>query len=230
MVVVGRRPRAASDGSLSDSVATGLVHLAHCPVAVIHDEDSGSLPSPHLPVLVGIDGSGGSQLGTEIAFGEASLRRVELVALHAWSDGDTSTMPTMEWPAVQSRAHQVLADGLAGWQDCYPDVTVQRIVVHNDPARHLLEKSCSAQLLVVGSHGPRRQPWHAARVGHNGRDRGSRHSGDRGPLGLRSAGTQVPRVVMTSVVDQVSFNSCTPVYAGATSDASAHHSKRKRLA
>src|SRR5271166_394945 len=64
-----------------------------------------------------------------------------------------STMPTVEWPAVQSRAHQVLADGLAGWQDCYPDVTVQRIVVHNDPARHLLEKSCSAQLLVVGSHG-----------------------------------------------------------------------------
>ena len=137
----------------SDSVATGLVHLAHCPVAVIHDEDSGSLPSPHLPVLVAIDGSGGSQLGTEIAFGEASLRRVELVALHAWSDGDTSTMPTVEWPAVQSRAHQVLADGLAGWQDCYPDVTVQRIVVHNDPARRLLEKSCSAQLLVVGRHG-----------------------------------------------------------------------------
>jgi nucleotide-binding universal stress UspA family protein len=153
MVVVGRRLHAASSGSLSDSVAAGLVHLAHCPVAVIHDEDSGSLPSPHLPVLVGIDGSGGSQLGTEIAFGEASLRRVELVALHAWSDGDTSTMPTVEWPAVQSRAHQVLADGLAGWQDCYPDVTVQRIVVHNDPARHLLEKSCSAQLLVVGSHG-----------------------------------------------------------------------------
>jgi hypothetical protein len=77
---------------------------------------------------------------------------------------------------------------------------------------------------------PRRQPWHAARVGHNGRNRGSRHSGDRGPLGLRCAGTQVPQVVMTSVVDQVSFNSCTPVYAGATSDASAHHSKRKRLA
>jgi nucleotide-binding universal stress UspA family protein len=158
IAVVGRSPHAASGGGLRSSIANGLVHFAHCPVAVIHDEDSGSLPSPHLPVLVGIDGSGGSQLATEIAFAEASLRDVELVALHAWSDGDTSTMPTMESSAMQSRSHQVLAEGLAGWQDCYPDVTVRRIVVYNDPARHLLEKSCSAQLLVVGSHGRGRWP------------------------------------------------------------------------
>jgi nucleotide-binding universal stress UspA family protein len=153
MVVVGRGQQAASGGGLHSSVVTGLLHLGHCPVAVIDDEDSAPLPSAHLPVLVGIDGSGGSQLATEIAFVEASMRHVELVALHAWSDGDTSTMPTLEWSATQSRAHQVLAEGLAGWQDCYPGVTVRRIIVHNDPARHLLEKSCSAQLLVVGSHG-----------------------------------------------------------------------------
>jgi nucleotide-binding universal stress UspA family protein len=155
MAVVGRNPHAASGGGMRNSIANGLVHLAHCPVAVIHAEDS---PSPHMPVLVGIDGSGGSQLATEIGFAEASLRGVELVALHAWSDGDTSTMPTMKSSAAQSRAQQVLAEGLAGWQDCYPDVRVRRIVVYNDPARHLLEKSCSAQLLVVGSHGRGRWP------------------------------------------------------------------------
>jgi nucleotide-binding universal stress UspA family protein len=153
MVVVGCRRHGASGEGLHDSVATGMVQLAHCPVAVIHDEDSGPLPSAHLPVLVGIDGSGGSQLATEIAFTEASCRRVELMALHAWSDRDKSTMPTMEWSALKPRARQVLAAGLAGWQDCYPDVTVRRIVVYNEPARHLLEESCSAQLLVVGSHG-----------------------------------------------------------------------------
>ena len=153
MVVVGCGRHADSGGGLRGSVATGLVHRAHCPVAVIHDEDSGSLPSAQLPVLVGIDGSAGSQLATGIAFVESSCRHVDLVALHAWHDGDTSTMPTMEWSGLQSRAHQVLAEGLAGWQDCYPDVTVRRIVVYNDPARHLLEKSCSAQLLVVGSRG-----------------------------------------------------------------------------
>ena len=92
-------------------------------------------------------------MATEIAFAAASLRRVDLVAPHAWRDGDRSTMATIEWSALQSRAHQVLAEGLAGWQDCYPDVTVRRIVVYNEPARHLLTKSCSAQLLVVGSRG-----------------------------------------------------------------------------
>ena len=154
IMVVGCRGQDAQDdrGPLR-SVSTSLVHLAHCPVAVIHEEDSGSLPSVKLPVLVGIDGSAGSQLATEIAFQEASWRRVELVALHAWSDGDASTMPTVESSALQSKARETLEEGLAGWQECYPDVKVRRIVVDNEPAHHLLNQSQSAQLLVVGSRG-----------------------------------------------------------------------------
>ena len=138
------------------SVSTSVVHLAHCPVAVIHEEDSGSLPSAQLPVLVGIDDSAGSELATEIAFAEACWRSVELVALHAWSDDDTSTMPTMEWSALQSKAHQTLEEGLAGWQECYPDVTVRRIVVYNQPARHLLNQSQSAQLTAAATSSPPR--------------------------------------------------------------------------
>lgn len=134
------------------SVSTSVVHLAHCPVAVIH-ENSGSPPSAQSPVVVGIDGSAGSQLATEIAFQEASWRGVELVALHAWRDGDTPAMPTEEWPALQSKARETLEEGLAGWPECYPDVKVRRIVEYNEPARHLLNQAQSAQLLIVGSRG-----------------------------------------------------------------------------
>ena len=92
MVVVGCRGRTGQHRRLLGSVSTGLIHHAHCPVAVIHDEAPSSLQSAQLPVLVGIDGSRASELATAIAFDEASWRGVDLVALHVWSDADMSTV------------------------------------------------------------------------------------------------------------------------------------------
>ena len=93
MIVVGCRGRGALARVLLGSVSTGLVHHAHCPVAVIHDEDP-LMPHPaQAPVLVGIDGSPASELAAAIAFDEASRRGVELVALHAWSDVEVIELP-----------------------------------------------------------------------------------------------------------------------------------------
>jgi nucleotide-binding universal stress UspA family protein len=151
MTVVGCRGQGAFSRALMGSVGTALVHHAHCPVAVIHDEIP--LPKSHAPVLVGIDGSPASELATAIAFDEASWRGVDLVALHAWSDADWPDFPDVGWSAIGATAEETLAERLAGWQDRYPDVTVRREVVPDHPARHLLEQSGSAQLVVVGSHG-----------------------------------------------------------------------------
>ena len=75
MVVVGCRGRGALARGLLGSVSTGLVHHAHCPVAIIHDEDP-LMPHPsQAPVVVGIDGSPASELAMAIAFEEASLAR-----------------------------------------------------------------------------------------------------------------------------------------------------------
>ncbi len=111
------------------------------------------MPDPQHPVLVGIDGSPASEFATELAFAEASRRGVDLMALHAWSDVTTSELPELDWSAVEAEAQRSLAESLAGWQERYPDVTVQRLVVRDRPARQLVENSKSAQLLVVGSHG-----------------------------------------------------------------------------
>ena len=153
MVVVGCRGRTGRHRRLLGSVSTGLIHHAHRPVAVIHDEVPSSLQSAQLPVLVGIDGSRASELATAIAFEEASWRSVDLVALHVWSDADMPALIGIEESALQSAAEKALAESLAGWNERYPEVTVHRLVECERPARHLLDKSERAQLVVVGSHG-----------------------------------------------------------------------------
>jgi nucleotide-binding universal stress UspA family protein len=153
MVVVGCRGRTGQHRRLIGSVTTGLIHHAHCPVTVVHDEVRSSLQPAQLPVLVGIDGSRASELATAIAFDEASWRGVDLVALHVWSDADMSIVSGMELGALQSAAEKTLAESLAGWQERYPEVTVHRLVEFEQPTRHLVERSERAQLVIVGSHG-----------------------------------------------------------------------------
>jgi len=158
MVVVGSRGRGALERVLLGSVSTGLVHHAHCPVAVIRKDVS--VPDEGF-VLVGVDGSPASELATAIAFDEASWRGAELVALHAWTDVEVPATPSREWTGttrtswtrLQSAAEETLAERLAGWRERYPDVVVHREVVVNHAAQHLVERSESAQLVVVGSHG-----------------------------------------------------------------------------
>jgi nucleotide-binding universal stress UspA family protein len=150
LVVVGCYGRGAVGRVLLGSVSSGVVRRASCPVAVIRDEDP-LMPEPlDAPVLVGIDCSPASELATAIAFDEASRRGVGLTALHAWSDVAMYERP---WPDWKSEGERSLAEYLAGWQERYPDVQVQRVVVLDHPGQALLEESESAQLVVVGSHG-----------------------------------------------------------------------------
>jgi nucleotide-binding universal stress UspA family protein len=153
LMVTGCRGSGQWPGRLLGAVSSGLLRYAHCPVAIIHDEDLLMSQPSQAPVLVGIDGSSASELATAIAFDEASRRNVGLVALHAWSDAGVSEWPGIDWPATESMAEEVLAERLAGWQERYPDVKVDRTVVHDRPARQLVQRSEDAQLIVVGSRG-----------------------------------------------------------------------------
>ncbi len=150
MIVVGSRGHGALRRGLLGSVSTGLVYGAHCPVAVIHDREP---PAPDAPVVVGIDGSPSSELATRIAFEEAANRGVELAAVHAWSDVDLREVPDVDWDAVAQGKVKLLDKRLSNWCEQYPDVTVRRVVVRDQPAIHLAEEAEHAQLLVVGSRG-----------------------------------------------------------------------------
>ncbi|MGO9032091.1 universal stress protein [Mycobacterium sp.] len=154
MVVVGYRGHGGVlVRNFLGSVSSGLVYHAHCPVAVIHDEEPLVANVARAPVLVCIDGSPASEAATAIAFDEASRRGVGLMALHAWTDLRVSDFPNFNWDAQLSDEEETLAERLAGWQERYPDVRIHRKIEVGDAASPLIEASKRAQLIVVGSHG-----------------------------------------------------------------------------
>jgi nucleotide-binding universal stress UspA family protein len=153
MLVVGSRGHGWLRRTLMGSVSSGLVQHAHCPVAVVHHEDPSTPHPAGAPVVVGIDGSSVSDAATEVAFEEAALRGVELVAVHAWHDVNVFGFAGIDFSTMQAKGERMLAEQLAGWQERYPDVKVHRMVVCDRPADQLIEQSHSAQLVVVGSHG-----------------------------------------------------------------------------
>ncbi|MGA9491567.1 MAG: universal stress protein [Mycobacterium sp.] len=153
LVVVGARGQGALHRVLLGSVSTALIHHAHCPVAVIHQDASLYPKATKAPVLLGTDVSAASELATEIAFHEAAMRGVDLVVLHAASDTELSQILSTKYSTGLSAVGQMLTERLAPYQQGHPGVSVQQTVMDDRPATHLLNLAATAQLVVVGSHG-----------------------------------------------------------------------------
>jgi nucleotide-binding universal stress UspA family protein len=154
LLVLGSRGRGGFAGMLTGSVAVTLAAHGHCPVAVIRGDE----PDPHSPVVVGVDGSAVSDLAIGIAFDEAASRGCGLLAVHAWADqifppGLDDPHPDVDWEAPIERAHEILAERLAGWREKYPEVRLFHTVNRDRPTQLLIEETKAAQLLVVGSRG-----------------------------------------------------------------------------
>jgi nucleotide-binding universal stress UspA family protein len=134
---------------LLGSTAAAVAAHASCPVAVVR-----AAAVPTGPVVVGADGSGLSADAVATAFDEACWRKTQLVAVHACPD----LHPSIREVGLGREPHaeeceRVLVESLAGWQETYPDVAVERVIVGDRPRTALLEWSGRAQLVVVGSRG-----------------------------------------------------------------------------
>ncbi|RKT54907.1 universal stress protein [Saccharothrix australiensis] len=152
LVVLGSRGLGGFAGVLVGSVAVAVVTHGECPVVVVR----GATPAGG-PVVVGVDGSPASEQAVAFAFEAASTRGAPLTAVHAWTDfavdGPYGDRLAVEWARVEDEERRVLAERLAGWQERYPDVRVDRVVVRERPARALPALAADARLLVVGSRG-----------------------------------------------------------------------------
>ncbi|MFJ6671208.1 universal stress protein [Actinosynnema sp. NPDC091369] len=152
LVVLGSRGLGGFTGLLVGSVAVALAARGKSPVVVVREEirQDG-------PVVVGVDGSPTSEEAIAFAFAEASLAGAPLTAVIAWTDflvdSAFHSRFTVDWAQVEDEQLRLLSERLAGWQEKYPDVSVERVVVHDRPVRALLNAAKDARLLVVGSHG-----------------------------------------------------------------------------
>ncbi|MBF6209816.1 universal stress protein [Nocardia puris] len=153
MIAVGTRDRGSLRRALLGSVSSALARRAHCPVAVIREGADLSAAVRTRPVIVGVDGTAVSEPAIELALSEASVRGVDLVAVHVWTGVELPADYGFDPADTETDMNYVLAESLAGWQERFPEVTIHREVVKDRPERYLRERSETAQLLVVGSRG-----------------------------------------------------------------------------
>jgi nucleotide-binding universal stress UspA family protein len=151
LLVVGARGDGGFLGLTVGSVGAQVTAHARCPVLVVR-------PAAHPggPVVVGVDGSAGSERAIGFAFEQAAAREVDLVALHAYLPWTYETHETEDPPSDlmhDDDAQRVVSESIAGWADKYPDVGVDLRVEREQPTTALVEASARAQLLVVGSRG-----------------------------------------------------------------------------
>jgi nucleotide-binding universal stress UspA family protein len=156
LVVVGARGHGGFAGLLMGSVGAQVVAHAHTPVVVVRPAVADLASAP---IVVGVDGSPGSDRAIGFAFEEAAYRGVGLVTLYAWwmlpRHNLGPTTPRHYDPAqAADEAQRMLAEAVAGWAEKYPDVRVDRVARHHtDPALALVEASQTAAMVVVGSRG-----------------------------------------------------------------------------
>ncbi len=155
-IVVGTRGRGGARSAALGSVSLEVSMHAHCPVATVHEPPRAHAVRPR--VVVGVDGSVQSERAVEYAFGQASSRGIDLLAVHTWwlelLDGATAlTVPPAQWERIEQEQRLLLSEALAGWRDKYPDVTLREQVRRAHPVEALVRESEDAELVVVGSRG-----------------------------------------------------------------------------
>lgn len=164
LMVVGSHGRHQLTETLLGSVAARITGHAGSPVVVVRTDPTGLPAGGEGPVVVGLDGSAGSDDALAFALRAAASRRTSVIAVRTWEETDTGTfLDGYLFPAdcdrIDVEQRQLLADQLRKCTGGFPEVPVVQEVLRGRPATTLLAfcelagtmgRPC---LLVVGSRG-----------------------------------------------------------------------------
>ncbi|MET7423677.1 universal stress protein [Dactylosporangium sp. NPDC005555] len=153
LVVVGSRGHGGLHSLFVGSVGMHLARHAQCPVLVVHHAERWAGPESQLPsgppVVVGADGSAGALTVMEAAFGEASARRVPLVAVRVWQPPSSRLVRRTD---PDNLAAELDAD-LERLRAKDPAVEVEIRVRQGATVPVLLYEARDALMIVLGAHG-----------------------------------------------------------------------------
>lgn len=150
-IVLGRSGHGPLVGAALGSVALQVVTHAQCPVVVVRASTDDTTNARG--VVVGVDGSGGSELALGYAFEQASWRDVPLDVVHTWWTSATRALTPESMSDQVTNQRLTLSETLVGWSEKYPDVEVRTSLPMGPTAFTLTEAADHAELLVVGSRG-----------------------------------------------------------------------------
>lgn len=160
LVVLGSQGYGRISGPYLGSVSQHVTRYAAGPVVVVRPAaNPGSTR-----IVVGVDGSGGSEDALEFAFERASRTGAALFVLYGWRSqaalamGMGGTVPfgatvPVDVAEETAGAELLLAETVAGLAEKYPDVEVYREAIPVPAARALADASQNAAMVVVGSRG-----------------------------------------------------------------------------
>lgn len=153
VVVVGSRHLGVIGAALIGSTGAAVAAQATCPVVVVRR--AGGDPAAGAPVVVGVDLSDLSEPTLSYALEHASRYGTPLRAILSWYPGHhlLTRWTDADAEAFRTRGLLMLAEALAGWQEKYPDVQVERELSYLHPVDALITGSLDAHLLVVGAQG-----------------------------------------------------------------------------
>ncbi len=161
MMVLGSHGRGRVGTMLLGSTAYAIAGYARCPVVIVRDGDS-EQPGPDRPVVVGINGSGGSEralsIGVEMAQewgAPLSLATTWAPATpDPWDRGPVGYGSTEEASAeYKSRAEEANFNALRQVQEAHPDLQVSGSVLRAHAIDALVDAAGQGGLLVLGTRG-----------------------------------------------------------------------------
>ncbi|MGI8947697.1 MAG: universal stress protein [Ornithinimicrobium sp.] len=158
MMVLGSHGRSRVGTLLLGSTAYSIAGYSRCPVVIVRDGTS-TLPGAERPVVVGVNGTGGSERAVDAAAVVAREWGAPLLLATVWAPPSGNRKPagysSVEEAAADHKAtaEKVNQDLLERATAALDDVEIRGTVIEGHPVEGLVQAGEQGGLLVLGTHG-----------------------------------------------------------------------------